>query len=91
MSLELPENSQTGIQKESPIPALRQELENAIDSEARKRLEDYVSARSTEVPYCWLTSTADAACNPIDPVIDLCCQICEMAVNGGVKTGHVAA
>ncbi len=83
MSLELPENSQTGIQKESPILTLREELENLIDSEARRRLEEYVSARSTEPPYCWFTSTADAASDPIDPVIDLCCKICEMAAASG--------
>lgn len=79
MSLDLPEHGTAGGEKQSPIPALREGLENLIDSEARQRLEEYVSARSAEPPYCWLASTDDAASDPIDPVIDLCCQICDMA------------
>lgn len=83
MSTDPSENSQIGDQKESPIPALREELENLIDSEARQRFEEYVSARSTEPPYCWPASTSDAASDPINPVIDLCCKICGMAARSG--------
>ncbi len=86
MSLELPENSQTGIQKESPIPALREELENLIDTEARQRLEQYVSGLPTGTLHGWLGDHATELMKNDDPtelVIDLSRQICETAAASG--------
>ena len=42
MSIEVLENSQTGGEKESPIPTLRKDLESIIDPEAQRRLEGLV-------------------------------------------------
>ena len=42
MSIDTLEDSETNGQEESPIPALRRDLESIIDSEARRRVEEYV-------------------------------------------------
>jgi hypothetical protein len=86
MSIEILEDSETGGQGESPIPALRNDLEDLIDSEARQRLEEYISGLSTEPPHCWLASKATQHLkndDPIELVIDLCSEICEIAAVSG--------
>lgn len=90
MAIEVPENSETGGQDESPIPALRKDLESIVDPEARRRLEEYVSGLPTEPtessPDWLLASTATQHLkndDPIELVIDLCSEICQMAAASG--------
>ena len=113
MSFEVLENSQTGGEKESPIPALRKDLESIIDPEAQRRLEEYVgrleeymrtiedAALPTEensglelppdsnleiTPDWFLGLTVRGHPNkddPIELVIDLCSNICQMATASG--------
>ena len=86
MAIEVPENSETGGQDESPIPALRKDLESIVDPEAQRRLEEYVSGLSAEASHCWLASTATQHLkndDPVEFVVELCRQICEMAPASG--------
>lgn len=90
MAIEVPENSETGGQDESPIPALRKDLESIVDPEAQRRLEEYVSGLPTEPtessPDWLLASTATQHLkndDPVELVIDLCRRICEMAAASG--------
>ena len=116
MSIEILEDSETGDQDESPIPALRTDLEDLIDSEARRRLEEYVGRleeyvrtikdaalpkeenspdgilelppdRILEVTPDWLLGLKvrkhPNKDDPIEFVVDLCREICEMAAVSG--------
>ncbi len=47
MSIEVLKNGQTGDQGESPIRALRNDLEDINDPEVQRRLEEYVAGLPT--------------------------------------------
>ena len=90
MSIEVLENSETSGQGESPIPELRKDLEEIIDPEAQRRVEEYVAGLPTEPTESspdWLLGLKvrehPKKDNPIELVIDLCREICEIAAVSG--------